>query len=86
MCCTALQEVWLGWLTKLSIASNALRRSLFNRVEYRMAPVSQELAGLILSHVHYGSHLDEHGDAFMVIWGKSNFEFVGRYLQNYGMS
>lgn len=35
--------------------------SAFNHIERRMAPPSCELAGLILPHEHYRSHLDSNG-------------------------
>lgn len=41
------------------IATNAPGRSAFNPVERRMAPLSKVLSGLILSHEHFGSHLDK---------------------------
>ena len=39
---------------------NAPKRSAFNRVEHRMSPLSNEMAGLILphDHDHFGTHLD----------------------------
>lgn len=48
-------------LDALYIAYNAPGRSAFNRVEKRMALISKELAGVILSHEHYGSHLSNNG-------------------------
>lgn len=41
--------------------TNAPGRSAFNRAERRMAPLSRELAGLILPHDRYGTHLDSQG-------------------------
>ena len=35
--------------------------SAFNPSERRMAPLSHDIAGLILSHEHYGSHLNSEG-------------------------
>ena len=35
--------------------------SAFNPVERRMAPLSHDLAGLILPHDHYGTHLNSSG-------------------------
>lgn len=43
------------------ICTNAPGRSAFNRVERRMAPLSKELAGVILPHDTFGSHLDSQG-------------------------
>lgn len=44
------------------LAKNAPVRSSYLRVEGRMASLCFELAGLILPHDHYASHLDERGD------------------------
>lgn len=46
-------------LDAIFIATNAPGRSAFNRVERRMAPLSRDLAGLVLPHDHFGSHLDD---------------------------
>lgn len=62
------------------VATNAPGRSAFNRVERRMAPLSRELAGLILPHEHYGSHLDSEGRTVDEDLEKSNFAFAGRTL------
>ncbi|CAB3257919.1 unnamed protein product [Arctia plantaginis] len=48
-------------LDALFIATNAPERSANNRVEHRMAPLSKRLAGVILPHEHFGSHLDDNG-------------------------
>ena len=40
---------------------NAAGLSAFNPVERRMAPLSHDLAGLILPHDHYGTHLNSSG-------------------------
>lgn len=42
----------------LIIATNAPGRSAYNRVERRMAPMSNELSGIVLPYDHFGSHLD----------------------------
>jgi len=43
------------------VANNASCQSAFNRVERSMASLSRELAGLILSHEHFGRHMDNDG-------------------------
>ena len=40
---------------------NAAGLSVFNWVERRMAPLSHDLAGLLLPHDHYGNYLDSSG-------------------------
>jgi hypothetical protein len=62
------------------VATNAPGRSAFNRVERRMAPLSRELAGLILPHEHFGSHLDGKGQTVNDDLEKSNFAFAGKTL------
>lgn len=62
------------------IATNAPHRSCFNRVERRMAPLSKELAGIILPHDEYGSHLNSQGYTIDSDLEKRNFEFAGSCL------
>lgn len=62
------------------IATNAPGRSAFNRVERRMSPFSKELAGLILPHKHFGTHLDSSGRTIDVELEKKNFEHCGNTL------
>ena len=59
------------------IATYALGRSAFKKVEHKMAPLSRELAGLILSHENYGSQLDVNGQTVDEDFEKSNFAFAG---------
>lgn len=67
-------------LDALFLATNAPGRSAFNRVERRMAPLSRELAGLILPHDHYGSHLDSSGKTVDDDLEKLNFKYAGTAL------
>jgi hypothetical protein len=67
-------------LDGMFLATNAPGRSAFNRVERRMAPLSRELSGLILSHDHYGSHLDSQGKTTNEKLEKLNFAFAGDTL------
>ena len=50
-------------LDALFLATNAPGRSVFNRTERRMAPLSREMSGLILPRETFGSHLDVNGKA-----------------------
>ena len=43
-------------LDALFIATNAPGRSAFIRCERRMAPLSKEMADVILEHQHFGTH------------------------------
>ena len=49
---------------------NAAGLSAFNPVERRMTPLSHDLAGLILPHDHYGTHLNSSGKKWMKNWRK----------------
>lgn len=60
--------------------TNAPGRSAYNRVERRMAPLSRELAGLILPHNHYGSHLNDSGVTINQELELQNFEYAGKTL------
>ena len=62
------------------VATNAPGRSAFNRVERRMAPLSHELAGLVLPYDFYGSHLNESGETIDPELETKNFEFAGNTL------
>ncbi|CAG9584279.1 unnamed protein product [Danaus chrysippus] len=67
-------------LDALFIATNAPGRSAFNRVERRMAPLSKRLAGIILPHEHFGSHLDDKGMTTDDDLEKRNFQHAGETL------
>jgi len=62
------------------VATNAPGRSAYNRVERRMAPLSRELAGLILPHEHFGSHLDSQGRTVDDSLEQANFAYAGQAL------
>ena len=47
--------------------------SAFNSVEHRMAPLSHDLAGLVLPHDQYGNHLDCSGKTTDIVLEKINF-------------
>ncbi|KAG5877588.1 hypothetical protein JTB14_027190 [Gonioctena quinquepunctata] len=76
----AIQHFKQHDLDALFLATNAPGRSAYNRVERRMAPLSRELAGLILPHDHFGSHLDDRGVTINEHLERSNFEFAGNVL------
>ena len=67
-------------LDALFIITNAPGRSAYNRVERRMVPLSRELAGLILPHDHYGTHLNNSAVTIDKNLEKQNFEFAGQTL------
>ena len=52
---------------------NAAGLSAFNPVERRMAPLSYDMAGVILQHDSYGNHLDESGKTVDLELEKQNF-------------
>ena len=45
-----------------------------------MAPLSHDLAGLILPHDHFGSHLNESGGTINIDLEKLNFRKAGQIL------
>ena len=67
-------------LNAMCVATNAPGRSAYNRVERRMAPLSHDLAGLILPHDHFGTHLDSQGRTTDRELELSNFEHAGKIL------
>lgn len=67
-------------LDALFIATNAPGRSAFNRAERRMAPLSKELAGVVLPHDNFGTHLNEKGETIDDDLELRNFEYAGRIL------
>lgn len=76
----AIQHFKRHNLDAIFICTNAPGRSAFNRVERRMAPLSHELAGLILPYDQYGSHLNNKGETIDLELEKRNFEFAGKTL------
>jgi hypothetical protein len=48
-------------LDAIFFTCHAPGQSAYNAIERRMAPLSHDIAGLILPHDHYGSHLDSRG-------------------------
>ncbi|XP_041371065.1 uncharacterized protein LOC121384651 [Gigantopelta aegis] len=67
-------------LDALFIATNAPGRSAVNRVERRMAPLSHDIAGLVLPHDHFGSHLNPQGETVDNEMEKQNFEHAANVL------
>ena len=55
-------------------------QSAYNIVERRMAPLSHDLAGLILPHDHFGSHLNDSGVTINLDLEKLNFRKAGQLL------
>ena len=67
-------------LDAVFVATNAPKRSAFNRCERRMVPLSKELAGLILQHDHFGTHLNQNGETVDEALQLENFEHAGKAL------
>lgn len=55
-------------------------RSAYNRVERRMAPLSNQLSGLILRHDTFGTHLDSRGRTVDPELERKNFANAGETL------
>ena len=62
------------------VTTNAPKRNAFNRCERKMAPLSKELAGLILQHDHFGTHLNQKGETVDEALQLENFEHAGKAL------
>ncbi|CAF0900718.1 unnamed protein product [Rotaria sordida] len=67
-------------LDALFILTHAPGQSAYNKVEGRMAPLSHDLAGLILPHDHFGSHLNDSGVTINIELEKLNFRKAGQIL------
>lgn len=61
---------------------NASGSSVFNPVERRMAPLSHDLAGLVLQHDSFGNHLDASGKTIDDELEKQNFFKVAEVLSD----
>ena len=61
---------------------NVAGLSAFNPVEGRMAPLSHDLAGLVLPHDHYGNHLDSCGKTIDINLEKMNFYKAAEVLSD----
>lgn len=59
---------------------NAAGLSAFNPCERRMAPLSHDLAGVVLPHDTYGSHLDKQGKTVNEELEKKNFHSAAEAL------
>ncbi|CAF3134085.1 unnamed protein product [Rotaria socialis] len=67
-------------LDALFIVSQAPGQALFNVVERRLAPLSHDLAGLILPHDHFATHLNDAGSTEHAELEKQNFKATGEVL------
>ena len=59
---------------------NAAGLYAFNPVERRMAPLSHDIAGVILPHDSYGNHLDSNGKTTCIELEKQNFQAASQVL------
>ena len=76
-------EVSLFRILKLDVlihTTNASGLSAFNPYERSMAPLSHDLAGLILPHDTFGTHLDSKGNTTDLDLEKKSFEAAGQAL------
>lgn len=76
----AIQHFKTFNLDALFVITNAPGRSAYNQVERRMAPLSRELAGLIIPHDHFGSHLNNSAQTVNKTLELKNFQFAGETL------
>ena len=61
---------------------NVLGLSAFKPVGRRMAPLSHDIAGVILPHDHFGNHLGSNGETIDVDIEKKNFQKAAEILAN----
>ena len=59
---------------------NAAGLSAFNPVERRMAPLSHDLAGIVLPHDTFGNHLDNSNKTMDLELEKKNFQAAAEVL------
>ena len=59
---------------------NATGLSAFNPVERRMSPLSHDIAGVVLPHENFGSHLDSQGNTIDLELEKKNFFHASQVL------
>ncbi|CAF2717357.1 unnamed protein product [Rotaria sp. Silwood2] len=67
-------------LDALIIINQASGQALSNVVERRLSPMAQDLAGLILPHDHFGTHLNDAGLTQHAELEKENFKLTGDVL------
>ncbi|CAF1243948.1 unnamed protein product [Adineta steineri] len=67
-------------LDALFVLTHAPGQSAYNVVERRMAPLSHDLAGLILPHDHFGTHLNDSGVTVNADLERTNFKKAGEVL------
>jgi hypothetical protein len=67
-------------LDALMIVNQAPGQALFNVVERRLSPMAQDLAGLILPHDHFGTHLNDNGLTEHAELEQENFKLTGDVL------
>ncbi|CAF5031344.1 unnamed protein product, partial [Rotaria sp. Silwood1] len=67
-------------LDALFVLTHAPGQSAYNVVERRMAPLSHDLAGLILPHDHFGTHLNDSGVTVNPDLERTNFKKAGEVL------
>jgi hypothetical protein len=77
---TAIEKFKKYNLDSLIITNQAPGQALFNVVERRLSPMSHDLAGLILPHDHFGTHLNDTGSTEHAELEKTNFKMAGDVL------
>ncbi|CAF3315845.1 unnamed protein product [Rotaria sp. Silwood2] len=72
-------------LDALFVLAHAHGQSTFNAVECRMAPLSLDLAGLILPHDDFDTYLDASGTTTDFELEKQYFKPAGKYLSKFDL-
>ena len=77
---TAIEKFKKYNLDVLIMITAASGQALFNVVERRLAPISHDLAGLVLPHDLFGTHLNDAGVTEHAELEKENFKRTGDVL------
>ncbi|CAF1599177.1 unnamed protein product [Rotaria sp. Silwood1] len=77
---TAIDQFKKYNLDALFIINQAPGQALFNIIERRLSPMSHDLAGLILPHDHFGTHLNDGGLTEHAELEKENFKMTADVL------
>ena len=67
-------------LDVLVMINQAPGQNLFNVIERRLSPLSHDLAGLILPHDHFGTHLSDSGHTENALLERENLKRTGDAL------
>ena len=75
------ETLWLVSLRNMILISYFVFATLLvcQHIKRRMAPLSAALAGVVLPHDHFGSHLDDSGNTIDTDLERKNLKKLGKY-------